>query len=254
MDWSDDGIILTVRPLGEGSVVLDALTAAHGRHSGLVRGGASRRMAGALQPGNGVRLSWRARLDEQLGSYTVELVQARAPAFFDDRLKLSGLLSLLSLASTVLPEREPHSRIYMAVEVLLGEMMALPEIEWLKGLVRWEILLLEDLGFGLDLNSCAATNQTHDLAYVSPKSHRAVSRAAGTPYQNKLLPLPAFLLCDRAEVTSMEIAQGFALTGFFIERLVLSPHGKAMPSARARLIERVTELGRPPADGRLSVV
>ena len=232
MDWSDEGIFLSAKPLGEANMVAELLTRAHGRHLGLVRGGRSRRMRPLLQPGNLLRATWRARLSEHLGGFTVELVEAHAARALDDAPALSAISSLAGLAR-LLPERDPHEGLYDAA---LHVLHAFDDAgAWPALLVCWELQLLGELGFGLDLSECAATGIDADLAYVSPRSGRAVSRDAGQPYCSKLLKLPAFLLDDTAPIGVGDIQAGFALTGHFLERDVLEPHGLVMPQARERL-------------------
>jgi len=244
MDWSDEGIFLSAKPLGEANMVAEFLTLAHGRHLGLVRGGRSRRMRPLLQPGNLIRVTWRARLAEHLGGFNVELMEAHAARVLDDARALSAISTLVGLAR-LLPERDPHQGLYAAA---LGVLRSLDHAElWPPLLVRWELQLLGGLGFGLDLTECAATGADVDLAYVSPRSGRAVSRDAGQPYCSKLLKLPAFLLDDEATASNADILSGLALTGHFLERDVLAPHGLVMPQARERLISL---LGRTQAAAR----
>ena len=233
MDWSDEGIFLSAKPLGEANAVAELFTLGHGRHLGLVRGGRSRRMRPLLQPGNLLVVTWRARLSEHLGGFTVELIEAHAGHILDDPRALAAIGSLAGLAR-LLPERDPHPALYAAT---LRILRAFDDASlWPTLLVRWELQLLQELGFGLDLSECAATGVDADLAYVSPRSGRAVSRDAGQPYCSKLLKLPAFLLNDATPAGEGDIAAGFALTGHFLERDVLEPHGLTMPQARERLI------------------
>ncbi len=239
MDWSDEGIFLSAKPLGETNLVAEVFTLGHGRHLGLVRGGRSRRMRPLLQPGNLIRVTWRARLAEHLGGFNVELIEAHAARVLDDACALAAISTLASLAR-LLPERDPHQALYAAA---LGVLRALDRAEiWPARFVRWELQLLADLGFGLDLSECAATGEDIDLAYVSPRSGRAVSRGAGQAYADKLLKLPAFLLDEEATASEADILSGLALTGHFLERDVLAPQGLLMPQARDRL---VSLLGRP---------
>ena len=234
MDWSDEGIILSAKPLGEANAVAELFTRAHGRHLGLVRGGRSRRMRPLLQPGNLLRVTWRARLSEHLGGFNLELIEAHAARVLDDKRALAAIGSLSGLAR-LLPERDPHPELHVAT---LRVLRAFDDGgAWPPLLVRWELQLLQELGFGLDLNECAATGVDADLAYVSPRSGRAVSREAGQPYDAKLLKLPAFLRDDDAIAGEGDLLAGFALTGYFLERDMLAPHGLAMPQARERLIE-----------------
>lgn len=244
MDWSDEGIFLMAKPLGEANAVAELFTLGHGRHLGLVRGGRSRRMRPLLQPGNLLRATWRARLSEHLGGFKVELIEAHAARVLDDKRALAAIGSLAGLAR-LLPERDPHPELYAATLRILRGFD--DESLWPALLVRWELQLLQELGFGLDLSACAATGVAADLAYVSPRSGRAVSREAGQPYCNKLLELPAFLLDDAALAGEDDIAAGFALTGHFLERDVLEPHGLAMPQARERMIGFLARPSKIPA-------
>jgi len=237
MDWSDEGIFLSAKPLGETSAVAELFTLGHGRHLGLVRGGRSRRLRPLLQPGNRLGVTWRARLSEHLGGFNLELIDANAARVLDDASALAAIGSLAGLAR-LLPERDPHPALYASSLQVLSAFDE-PKL-WLPLLVRWELQLLQELGFGLDLSECAATGNDTELAYVSPRSGRAVSREAGKPYDGKLLKLPAFLRDDAATVEESEVVAGFALTGHFLERDVFAPHGLAMPQARERLIGLVT--------------
>ena len=179
MEWNDDAIVLSVRPHGETSAIVETLTREHGRHSGLVRGGASRRVKAVLQPGNTLHAQWRARLSDHLGNFSLELSLGRAGAMIESRDALLGLNAFTSVASAALPEREPHAPVYAAAEILLDAIMTSDFEHWAPLYVRWEAGLLNELGFGLDLSQCAATGDFDDLIYVSPKSGRAVSRAPG---------------------------------------------------------------------------
>jgi DNA repair protein RecO (recombination protein O) len=241
MEWSDEAIVLSVRPLGETSTIVEGLTRNYGRHAGLVRGGASRRLRGILQPGNTLRVNWRARLTEHLGSFTVEPHRTRAGEMMDTREALMGLNAFSGVASVVLPEREPHATVFEAGEILLDAIAADTFPHWGPLFVRWETGVLEALGFGLDLSRCAATGSSENLRYVSPKSGRAVSGEAGAPYRERLLVLPGFLLgSQNAEPTPEEIIAGLKLTGYFLTERVLRPHDREMPLARVRLAELAT--------------
>jgi DNA repair protein RecO (recombination protein O) len=238
MEWNDAAIVLSVRPHGETSAIVEALTREHGRHSGLVRGGASRRVRGVLQPGNTLHALWRARLAEHLGNFTLELGAARAGTMIESRSALAGLNAFTSVASAALPEREPHANVFVAGEILLDAMMEEDLAHWAPLFVRWEAGLLDALGFGLDLSRCAVSGTADDLAYVSPKSGRAVSRDAGAAYRERLFPLPPFLLGSQNAVPSAAgIAEGLRLTEHFLLERVLRPHGRSMPAARLRLGE-----------------
>ena len=236
MEWNDDAIVLSSRAHGENGVILELLTRDHGRHAGLVRGGASRRVKPTLQPGNSVHVQWRARLEEHLGSFTCELARARAGELMDSREALAGLNAFTAILNAAMPEREAHAPVFLGGEILLDAMVAYDANHWLPLYVRWEAGLLEALGFGLDLSECAATGAKDDLTYVSPKTGRAVSRDGAGIYANRLFRLPLFLLdTGAAEPQRDEIAAGLALTGHFLLERVLRPHGKEMPKARLRL-------------------
>lgn len=238
MEWSDEGIVLSLRPHGETSGILEALTRHHGRHLGLVRGGSSSRGRAQLQPGNLLKLTWRARLSENLGVFVAELARARASDMFEDRAALVGLNAFSAVAAAVLPEREAHTAAFESADVLLDAMTSHGFEDWAPLFVRWEIGLLDELGFGLDLNRCAATGSADDLIYVSPRTGRAVSRAAGEAYRDRLLALPPFLLGRQAgDPTLRDALAGLELTAHFLAQWVLAPHHKPIPEARNRLTE-----------------
>lgn len=240
MEWSDDAIVLSAVRHGENAAITQLLTRAHGRHAGLVRGGAGRRMRGVLQPGNQVHAAWRARLAEHLGTLTCELVHPFAAPLLDEPARLAGLQAACALSQAALPEREPHPRVFAHLLALLGLLRDAPD--WPAAYVRWELALLSELGFGLDLTECAATGRNDQLAYVSPKSGRAVSISAGEPYRARLLPLPAFLL-DGGSGNAAEVAAGLVLTGHFLEQHAFTPHGRTLPAARGRLVRRLAVPG-----------
>lgn len=234
MDWSDDGIVLTSRLHGETGLVVSLLTRAHGRHAGFVAGGVSRKARPTWQSGNVVEVAWRAKLSEQLGYYTGELREAHAARAMDDAAELAGLSAACGLIDAALPEREPHPALYDGFHAFLT---VLGHEGWPAIYVKLELGLLQELGFGLDLDKCAATGATDDLAYVSPKTGRAVSRAAAGPYKEKLLALPAFLSTGGLPSDDAELRQGLDLTGYFLEHHVFWPHNKPLPPARARFME-----------------
>lgn len=234
MDWQDEGCIIAVRPHGETAAVIEVFTAVHGRHAGVVRGGASRRMAAVLQPGSQVAVTWQARLSEHMGAFAVEPVQSRA-GLMGDRLALAGLNAICALLHVALPEREAHPGLWRVTMALLAGLER--GEDWPEQYLRWEAVLLEELGFGLDLGRCAVTAAREGLAYVSPKTGRAVSAAGAGDWAARLLPLPAVLL-GQGRATMAELAQGFAITGHFLGRS-LEPilRGRPLPAARARLID-----------------
>lgn len=240
MQWSDAGFVLAARGHGENALIVELLTREHGRHLGLVRGGQSPRLRPVLQPGNAVAATWRARLPEHLGTLTCELVRAHAARLIDDPARLAGLAAAAALIAVGLPEREPHGDVHAGFAALIEALDSRPD--WPAHYVMWERDLLAALGFGLDLSCCAATGRREDLAYVSPKSGRAVSREAGSPYRDKLLPLPDFLWRGGA-ADAAAIAAGLRLTGYFLERHLLAPQGHTLPPARDRLVGRIGDAG-----------
>lgn len=233
MEWSDEALILSVRPHGETASIVELFTRDNGRHLGLVHGGRSRRNRPLLQIGNHIEATWKARLSEQLGHMTLELRRGFAAEVLDDAAGLAGLTSMAALAR-LLPERDPHASLFEISLFVLG-FLDDPTV-WPALYVRWEVALLEELGYGLDLTTCAASGVTDDLIYVSPKSGRAVSRAAGAPYADRLLALPAFLRPGRSDrVQEADIVAGLTLTEHFLKTRVWGPRELAMPEARVRL-------------------
>lgn len=234
IEWQDEGAVLTMRPHGETSAIVEVFTAAHGRHLGVVRGGAGRRMGPVLQSGTQVSVRWRARLEEHLGSFTVEPVRARAGALMGDRLGLAGLTAVTALLSFSLPERAAHPALYARSMTLL-DLLAHGDA-WPLAYLRWELALLEEMGFGLDLSRCAVTGGRDDLAYVSPKSGRAVSVEGAGDWADRLLPLPMCLL-GQGPVRGDEIAEGLRTTGYFLEKWLAPALGdRPLPAARGRLV------------------
>ncbi len=244
MEWTDEGIVLAARRHGEASAVAQLLTRYHGRHAGLVRGGRGSRARGVYQPGNLVAVQWRARLAEHLGSFTGELTRGYASLVLDDPLRLACLSSACARAEAALPERHPYPVLYEASLALLDGLQG--STAWSAVYGRWELGLLEELGFGLDLSRCAATGATEELIYVSPKSGRAVSREAGAPYRSKLFALPAFLTGGEVGGAG-DILDALKLTGSFLDRHVFAPHERKLPAARGRFIDRLTR--SPPTSG-----
>lgn len=236
MQWTDEGLVLGIRQHGESSVVLEVLTREHGRHLGLVRGGRSRRMQPILQTGNSVHLQWRARLDEHLGMFFVEPIRMRAAALMESALAVHGV-QLFAALVRLLPERDPHERFFTAGNVILesfGDPALCGEL-----MVRFELEILNDLGFGLDFTKCAATGATRELVYVSPKSGRAVSRIAGRPYRARMLALPAFLVerehSGRPDHADLERA--FGLSGYFLMKNVYEARGIRIPDVRGGFLQ-----------------
>lgn len=248
MEWRDEGIVLAARPHGEGGAVVQLLTRDHGRHAGLMHGGASRSKRGGIELGNRVDAVWRARLTEHLGRYTIEPTRHLAAQFMDDPPRLAALSAACAVVETVIPEREPHPGLYDATGVLLDALSdGEPDI-WPAVYIQWELGLLQELGFGLDLASCVSTGEVEDLIYVSPRSGRAVSRVAGHPYRERMLILPRFLRPDgRGKgADADDFAAGLKLTGFFLARHAFDPLDRGLPAARERLevlVSRTPEVG-----------
>jgi DNA repair protein RecO (recombination protein O) len=238
MQWRDEGLVIGARRHGETSVIVELMTKAHGRHLGLVRGGMGSALRAVLQPGNQVEAVWRARLDHQLGAYLVEPLQSRAARLIDHGYALHGVAFLCALLR-LLPERDPHAELYEMSGLIADRLDAMDHAPAL--LARFEITLLGALGFGLDLGACALTGAREDLAYVSPKSGRAVSRNAGEPWRERLLRYPAFLQGGdfAARPDAAELDAAFRLTGHFLNRDVFAPRGAVMPPARGFYLKAV---------------
>ena len=226
MEWRDQGTLLAVRRHGESSAIIEVFSEHHGRHAGIVRGGASRKLAPVLQPGSQLDLEWRARLDEHLGVFRVEPLQSRAAAIMADRKALAGLTAICGLLKFALPEREPHPRVYVATQNLLTLLM-IDQDAWPAGYLSWELLLLEDLGFGLALESCAVSGRTDELEFISPKSGQAVTREGAGRWVDQLLPYP----------DPNNIVGSLRTTGYFLEHWLAASLGdRELPVARARLL------------------
>ncbi len=240
MQWSDEGIIISTRRHGESSVIVELLTKEHGRHAGMVRGGRGKRQRPVLLLGNRVLADWKARLSEHLGMYVLEPVELRAALVMNDRLRLLALQSVCALIGFV-AEREPHPRLFKATELLIAALVTKDE-QWPSILVIWELGLLGELGYGLDLASCAATGATNDLIYVSPRSGQAVSAVAGAPYKDKLLELPAFLIGKergKAGGSAFEVCAGLKLTRYFLEKHMSEAGVEELPQFRYALEEQI---------------
>ena len=237
MEWTSEGVIVSVRKYGENSVIIDTLTPTHGRHLGVVRGGASRKMAATIQPGSQVKLEWRARLEEHLGNFRVEQLESRSD-MFDDRLRLAALSSICSIVTFSFPERMPVAELYNSTLNLMDTLNT--GGDWKPLYALWELQVLEEMGFGLDLTSCAVTNVTQDLIYVSPKSGRAVSRKAAGEWMERLLPLPSFLRNKFETANNEDILNSLKTTGHFLSSWLATSLGeRKLPEARNRLISRL---------------
>jgi DNA repair protein RecO (recombination protein O) len=246
MEFEDDAFVLSARPFGEAGAIVEFLTASHGRYAAHVAGGASRKLKPLLQAGSPVTARYRARTGEQLGSASLEAAGNESwqgpSALFDDPLALAGLAAAAAVAAGALPEREPHPGAYLAFQALS---QALVDTDlWPAVFVRFEAGLLQELGFGLDLSKCAATGVTDDLVYVSPKTGRAVSRAAGEPYHERMLTLPPFLLSSQRRLEPGDVKAGLDLTAHFLEQFIFNPINRPLPPARLWLVDRLSEAGR----------
>lgn len=249
MEWQAEGTVIARRGHGENAVIIEVMTVEYGRHAGLVPGGASQKRAALLQPGNRLALRWRARLDDQLGTFTVEPARTR-PGLLSDALALAGLNAVCAMLAFALAERDPHPQLALATETLLDRMDAAED--WAEDYLRWEMQLLDEMGFGLDLTACAVTGAREGLAYVSPRSGRAVSRAGAGEWADRLLPLPA-ILGGAGDNRGNGVAEGLAITGHFLDaRLARELVGKPLPAARDRLIRRLSDVSRGPLPGRQS--
>ncbi|MBP0438955.1 DNA repair protein RecO [Tianweitania sediminis] len=252
MEWRDEGIILATRKHGETSAILEVMTRSRGRHLGLVRGGLSRRMRPFLQPGNKVDLLWRARLDEHLGSFQVEPLEQNAARLFDSAVSVYGL-QVLAAHLRLLPERDPHIRLYETLGIIIAHLDDADVVGAL--LARFEVAVLDELGFGLDLTRCGATGSSDDLIYVSPKTGRAISGEAGSAWADRLFGLPPFLRVGSAlGGDAAAIHDAFRLTGHFLARHVYEPRGIEAPEARASFLAALTKaLNRPVSKEHTSV-
>jgi len=242
MEFEDHAFVLSARAHGESGAIVELLTRAHGKYAAHVAGGGSRKMRAFLQPGGQVTTRYRARVADQLGSAALEPMGEGPAALFDEPLALAALQAAAAVAAGALPEREPHPGVYLAFEALVLS-LSYAEI-WPPVLVRFEAGLLQELGFGLDLSKCAVTGTPDDLAYVSPRTGRAVSRAAAEPYKERLLRLPPFLLGAQAGLAEGDVGAGLALTGHFLEAVIFNPMNRPLPPARVWLTDRLAEAGR----------
>jgi DNA repair protein RecO (recombination protein O) len=242
VEWRDEGFVLATRRHGENGLVVHVLTRAHGRHAGLVRGGQGRRTRTVFQIGNRLALTWKARLAEHLGGLAGELLHGHAARFIADPPRLACLSAMAAIAESALPEREPHPRMFEGFASVLDALDG--DEGWARGYVEWELALLAELGFGLDLSRCAATGRTDALTFVSPKSGQAVSAEAGAPYRDKLLRLPPFLLPQAGESRpeARDLLDGLALTEYFLDHRVFAPHGRKLPAARRRFVDALTRI------------
>jgi len=242
MEWEDEAYILSARPHGEAGALVELLAESQGRYLVHVAGGSARRMRPVLQPGSRVIARYRARIEGQLGSAHLESMGEGPSELFDEPLALAGLAAATAVVAGALPEREPHPGAFHALEALIGVLDA-TDI-WPALFVRFEAGLLQALGFGLDLSKCASTGATEELVWVSPRTGRAVSRLAGEPYSDRLLPLPPFLISARGGLTKGDVRAGFNLTGHFLEQFVFGPLNRPLPPARTWLLDRLADAGR----------
>ena len=235
MEWRDAGILLSVRRHGESSAIIEVFTEGHGRHAGVVRGGTSRKVAPILQPGAQLDLTWRARLEDHIGAFSVEPIRSRAAQVMSSRLALAGLNSVAALLAFCLPEREAHAALYRQSEQLM-DLLGQDDI-WPLAYMHWERALLEEMGYGLDLSSCAVTGATDDLCFVSPKSGRAVSANGAGDWADRLLPLPPVML-GAGDAPDTEVIEALGTTGYFLsEKLAPDLGHKPLPEARARFLQ-----------------
>jgi DNA repair protein RecO (recombination protein O) len=237
IEWRDEGLVLAVRSHGESDAIADVFTPSHGRHAGIVRGGAGRRLGPALQPGTQLALVWTARLEDHLGAFAVEPVRSRS-GLMGDPLALSGMAAVCALLTFALPDRQAHQALYDRTQVLLDLMAT--DADWPLAYLRWEVLLLDETGFGLDLGTCAVTGGQDDLAFVSPRTGRAVSRTGAGKWADRLLPLPRCLAAGAGPTGAADLLSGLNVTGHFLRRSLAASLGvRPLPPARQRLIDRM---------------
>ena len=242
IEWRDEGVLLAVRKHGETAVIVEFFTQHHGKHAGVVRGGAGRRQGPILQPGGQFEVVWKARLEEHMGAFTVEPMRSRAAQVMADPLALAGLTSVVGLLNFALPERAQHGALYSA-SINLLDLICVTEA-WPLAYLHWEMQLLEDLGFGLDLSCCVVSGTTEDLAYVSPKSGRAVAAHHAGRWKTQLLPLAPCMI-GQSVADNGEIAAGLRTTGHFLEKWLAPSLGdRGLPLARQRLVERLFRAAR----------
>lgn len=230
-NWRDQGIVLSARAHGEGGAVVALLTENNGRHAGYMHGAQSSKKRGLTEPGTVVSVEWHARTSDNLGTYKLEEERGLSPLIMNDPLKLGALLSACSLCDAALPEREGHPGLFHGFQALLE---VLNSEVWGAAYVMWEIALLKELGFGLDLTRCAGGGDPQTLLYVSPKSGRAASAVYGEPYKDKLLELPTFLRPGGGVANDEAVLSGLTMTGHFLEHWVFAHHTKGVPEPRIR--------------------
>jgi len=240
--WQDQGIVLSARPHGESGAVVSVLTENYGRHAGYVRGAHSSRQRGIVEPGNLVGIRWASRVADQLGTFTLEQERNLANGSIDDPLRLGALMAACALCDEALPEREAHPGLFYGLQALLENMDG---AFWGATYIMWEIALLRELGFALNLSRCAGNGDPATLEWVSPKSGHAVSHAVGAPYKDKLLPLPAFLKPKRGSVTNEEIIKGLRMNAHFLEHWVFNHHSRGIPAQRLHFQERFERFVEP---------
>jgi len=243
MEWQDEAIVLSAARHGEADALLEVMTQSHGRARGFIKGGLSRRNKANLQAGNRLAVTWRARLEENLGRFTVELLHSPLGLMLGDGMRLAALSALTSVVAATMPEREPHKSVYdgLAAVIALMEHENSSLANWGAALARFELGILKELGYGLDFSECAATGAIKNLVYVSPKSGRAVSAEGGAPYKEKLLALPAFLLGKNADPENRDVFEAMRLTGYFLDRNIWGVRGKGQPAARERLMSSLVK-------------
>ncbi len=238
MEWRSDGILLATRKHGETSLIIDTFCPGHGRYSGVVKGGASRKFAPILQVGAQLDLTWKARLQNHLGSFKVELIRARTVHAMSDRVLTAGVISVSTILSKVLPERQPYDSFYRTTEDLL-DLLSQPNV-WPLAYLHWELELLTVLGYGLDLSKCAVTGSTENLRYVSPKTGRAISEKAAGQWVPKLLHLPSIII--KGSDNSDGISDGLKLTGYFLKKKVFNEFSVRSPvSERQRFVDLLSQ-------------
>jgi DNA repair protein RecO (recombination protein O) len=240
IEWRDEGALIRVRKHGESSAIIEVFTPSRGLTAGIVRGGTSRKIAPTLQPGAQLDVTWKARLEDHLGSFTVEPIRSRTAQVMQDRLALAGLNAVTGLLSFLLPDREAHAQLY-ARTIQLLDLLGQNDV-WPLAYLQWEIALLDEMGFGMDLSACAVSGLNDDLFYVSPRTGRAVSRLAAGEWADRLLPLPHVLL-GKGDADLNEIVLALRTTGHFLNNHLAKSLGNLpIPEARQRLVDAMKRL------------
>lgn len=234
MRWSSEGFVLSLKPHNEKSYILEVLTREHGKHKGLIRGVHSKNIRSIIEPGNEITAHWSGRLETHLGNYSVEGIKSWSSLILSERERLCALTSACSLITTTIAEKQPNENIYSGLKFLI-QILTSNNNEWIKDYIIWELNLLTEIGYGLDLSKCAVTNEKNNLVYVSPSTGSAVTEAGAGTYKNKLLRLPKFLIDSKISISKEDIDDGLKLSEFFLKKWFFQPNNLNFPESRNRL-------------------